>query len=126
MRLVDSSAWIEVLLGSATGRTVMKHVPGKEDWLVPTLVQYEIHKWLARTVSGEAARDFISYSSKCVVFELTSVIAVRASELATLHRLSTADAIIYATAIDQDADLLTCDAHFENLPHVHYLPKHSG
>lgn len=126
MRLVDSSAWIEVLLGTPTGRAVMRHLPDRESWIVPTLVQYEIHKWLARTVSSESARDFISYSSKCAVVELSSIIAVRASEVASLHRLSTADAIIYATALEQGADLLSCDAHFEDLPQIVYLPKQSG
>jgi len=34
-----------------------------------------------------------------------------------------ADAIIYATAIDNGADLLTCDAHFAKLPRVVYFAK---
>ena len=34
-----------------------------------------------------------------------------------------ADAIIYATALDAGADLLTCDAHFADLPNVVYVAK---
>jgi predicted nucleic acid-binding protein len=33
------------------------------------------------------------------------------------------DSLIYATAMDSGADLLTCDAHFVALPRVRYLPK---
>lgn len=29
------------------------------------------------------------------------------------YRLATADAIVYATALQHGAELLTCDAHFE-------------
>jgi predicted nucleic acid-binding protein len=55
--------------------------------------------------------------------DLDSDIAVRASEASRLCKLSTADAIIYATALQRDAELLTCDAHFQNLPKVLYMPK---
>ena len=37
----------------------------------------------------------------------------------------TADAIIFATANDARADLLTCDAHFAKLPRVVYIAKGS-
>jgi predicted nucleic acid-binding protein len=37
--------------------------------------------------------------------------------------LATADAIVYATAREQDAELLTCDAHFTRLPDVVYFRK---
>ncbi len=40
-----------------------------------------------------------------------------------LDKLAMADAIIYATAIDSGADLLTCDAHFAELPRVVYQAK---
>jgi predicted nucleic acid-binding protein len=36
---------------------------------------------------------------------------------------ATADAIIYATALAHEADLLTCDRHFENPPAVRFVPK---
>jgi predicted nucleic acid-binding protein len=45
------------------------------------------------------------------------------ARLAREHKLATADAIIYATARLMDADLLTCDAHFDGLEGVVYLPK---
>ena len=37
--------------------------------------------------------------------------------------LATADAIVYATAVKHGAELLTCDAHFKDLPGVVLLPK---
>lgn len=46
-----------------------------------------------------------------------------AAELPREHKLATADAIVYATARHAGADLLTCDAHFQNLPGVAFFPK---
>ena len=102
------------------------HLPTQDDWLVPTLVQYEIHKWLARSLSADDAEAFVSYSGTCIVVPLTTDVAIRGSEVSREHGLSTADAIIYATALEHGADLLTCDAHFEGLPQVVYLPKANG
>jgi hypothetical protein len=42
------------------------------------------------------------------------------------HKLATADAIVYATARHQDADLLTCNRHFEVLANVVFFPKTSN
>jgi predicted nucleic acid-binding protein len=39
------------------------------------------------------------------------------------HKLATADAIIYATARAHDADVLTCDRHFQGLSGVQYIAK---
>ncbi|CAM5391449.1 PIN domain-containing protein [Rhodanobacter lindaniclasticus] len=45
------------------------------------------------------------------------------ADLHRQHKLATADAIVYATALEHDADLLTCDAHFEKLPGVVFFRK---
>ena len=49
-----------------------------------------------------------------------------AAEQCAKHKLSTADAIVYATAKLHGADLLTCDRHFENLPNVRFVLKTGG
>ena len=48
MRLIDTSAWIEWLIGSPVGETVAQHLPEQDAWLVPTIVQLELTKWLTR------------------------------------------------------------------------------
>ncbi|MFT3975091.1 MAG: PIN domain-containing protein [Amaricoccus sp.] len=40
-----------------------------------------------------------------------------------MHRLATADAIIFATARARNATLVTCDAHFDGLPGVTLIEK---
>ncbi len=58
MRLVDTSAWIEWLTGSAVGKAVAPELPKADAWLVPTIVQYELAKWLAREADEDAARKW--------------------------------------------------------------------
>jgi predicted nucleic acid-binding protein len=123
MRLVDTSAWIEWLIASPTGRTIEPEIPAREDWLVPTIVQLELAKWLAREVGEDRADQVIAYTQMCVLAPLDTKIALSAAEICGRHRLATADAIIYATALEHGADLLTCDAHFESLTGVIYVAK---
>jgi len=123
MRVVDTSAWIEWLRDSEVGRKVDSEIPMQEAWIVPTIVQYELARWLVRQVSEEAASSTIAFSNECVVAPLDTTLALKAAEVANEHALAMADAIVYATAREAGADLLTCDAHFAQLPGVVYFAK---
>ena len=50
MRVVDTSVWIEWLVGSALGKNLAAQIPAREQCLVPTIVQLELSKWLTREV----------------------------------------------------------------------------
>jgi len=121
--VVDTSAWVEWLMDSAVGRTLGRHFPDKPLCIVPTIVQLELAKWLMRELGEARADQVIAYTQKCVVVPLDTAIALLAADLHREYRLATADAIVYATARHQGAQLLTCDAHFAALPDVTYLPK---
>jgi predicted nucleic acid-binding protein len=123
MRLVDTSIWIEWLIGSLLGQTVSVELPDRDQWVVPTLIQLELSKWLIREVGEGEADRVIAFTETCVVIDLDTTIALSAAELCAKHKLSTADAIIYATALSSNAELLTCDRHFDNLPGVKFFPK---
>jgi uncharacterized protein len=126
MRLVDTSAWIEFLTGSALGATLAAELPDRADWLVPTMVQLELANWLTREAGEDKADRVIAFTQTCVIAGLDTATALSAAELSTAYRLATADAIVYATALAHGADLLTCDRHFENLPGVRYVRKPGG
>ena len=123
MRLVDTSAWIEWLIASTTGIGLAADLPAREDWLVPTIVQFELAKWLTREVGEDKADRVIAFTQTCIVVELDTAIALSAAELSERHNLAMADAIVYATALLQGAELLTCDGDFEHLAGVRYVPK---
>ncbi|MEF2554209.1 type II toxin-antitoxin system VapC family toxin [Aurantimonas sp. A2-1-M11] len=123
MILVDTSAWIEWLIGSPTGEKVAQHLPEQVEWLVPTTVQLELAKWLTREVGEDKADQVIAFTQVCSVVQLDTEIALAAAEACRDHKLPTADAIIFATARTQSATLLTCDAHFEGLPGITIIQK---
>jgi predicted nucleic acid-binding protein len=123
MVLVDTSAWIEWLIGSPTGDKLAPHLPEQADWLVPTMVQLELSKWLTREVGEDKADQVIAFTQVCQVVSLDTEIALAAAEACRDHKLATADAIMFATAQARGATLLTCDAHFKNLPGVILIEK---
>lgn len=123
MVLVDTSAWIEWLIGSATGDEVARHLPDQADWLVPTMVQLELSRWLTREVGEDKADQVIAFTQVCQIVPLDTGIALAAAEACRTHKLATADAIVFATARATGAMLLTCDGHFEGLPGVTLIEK---
>ena len=123
MRVVDTSAWIEWMLGSSLGRNVEAELPSNGDWIVPTIVQYELARWMARELPDAVAAATIAFSTQLVVKPLDTALSTKAADYSRDHKLAMADSIIYATAMDAGADLLTCDAHFAELPRVVYLAK---
>ena len=54
---------------------------------------------------------------------LDTEITLAAAEACRVHKLATADAVIFATARVHAAQILTCDAHFDGLPGVTLIPK---
>lgn len=123
MRVVDTSAWIEWLTDSPLRARLAQEIPDRAQCVVPTIVQLELTKWLIRENGEDAADQMIAYTQKCIVAPLDTRIALRAADLHRQHKLATADAIVYATALEFGAELLTCDAHFENLPGVIFIKK---
>ena len=123
MILVDTSAWIEWLIASPTGDKLADHLPEQADWLVPTMVQLELAKWLTREIGEDKADQVIAFTQICQVVTLDTETALAAAEACRAHKLATADAIIFATAQAHGAQLLTCDAHFDGLSGVTLIPK---
>lgn len=98
-------------------------IPDKTRCIVPTIGQLELVKWLPRELDENHADQMIAYTQKCLVAPLDTRTALHVAELHRRYRLASADAIVYATAQEYGAELLTCDAHFEKLPGVVFVPK---
>ena len=123
MKVVDSSAWLEYLQGTARARLFQPALVRMDDVLVPTLVLYEVHRVLAGKGLEEAADAAFAMMSRARISDLTAEVAWQASRCARRHRLAMADAIIYATAVQHEAQLWTQDRHFEGLPGVRFFAK---
>lgn len=126
LRVVDTSAWIEWLVGSDLGKKMAQEFPEKSLCIVPTIVQLELSKWLWRELGEAQADTVIAYTMKCRSEPLDTATALLAADLHRMHKLATADAIVYATTLRHGAELLTCDAHFKGLPGAVLFAKTSA
>jgi predicted nucleic acid-binding protein len=122
MILVDTCGWIEWMTDSAMAEAYAPHLDS-EKLLVPTLVQHELYKWLCRETDTNTALAAIAATQQAKVVPLDTSLALLTADIAREHKLSMADAIIYATARQYHATLVTSDAHFESLPQVLFYPK---
>ncbi len=77
VRVIDTSAWIEWLIDGPLRKKLTKEIPDKAECIVPTIVQLELAKWLAREVGDDQADQMIAYTQKCVVAPLDTRTALR-------------------------------------------------
>lgn len=123
MILVDTCGWIEWLADGALADKFQPFLEDTEALLVPTVVQFELYKWLERNRGEEAAMKAIARTTRSRVVDLDTSTALLAAELSRDHGLSFADAVIYASARKHQAELVTSDNHFAGLPGLTYFQK---
>lgn len=120
--VLDSSGWIELLAGTSRA-PLFEPALHVDRLVVPAIVRYEVGRYtfLHQGASGrELALTALSKFEQVPVDEL---LADAASELAHIHKLAMADALVYATARTLDTELWTQDKHFEHLPGVKFFLK---
>jgi predicted nucleic acid-binding protein len=94
-----------------------------ERLIVPSIVRYEVGRYVL-VHSGEAGREMaLRAMAKFEQVAVDAAVADEASLLAAKHKMAMADAIIYAVARAQVAELWTQDSHFENLAGVRFFKK---
>jgi predicted nucleic acid-binding protein len=121
--IIDSCGWIEWFTDGVLADEFAPYLNNSEILIVPTAIQFELHKWICREHDESLAIEIIALTQQTKVIPLTESLALLASELSQKHKLSFADAIIYATACQEKVELITADDHFEHLPNVRYFSK---
>jgi predicted nucleic acid-binding protein len=116
--VVDSSGWLEYLTNDSKADLFAPYLEGNAHVLVPAVVIYEVRKILVLNHGRTLADVFYSQALRRTVVALDEVLAVKSAELSASHKLSMANAIIYATASHLGAKLITSDSHFANLSGV--------
>ncbi len=119
--LMDSSGWIEFFIGGPLADRYAAYFTPATQLITPTIVLYEVYKKVKRERGEEAAMLIAGRHSATELFPLTEPIALLAADLSLRHGLAMADAIVYATARDQEARLVTGDADLKDLPGVVYV-----
>jgi predicted nucleic acid-binding protein len=121
--LVDTCGWIEWLVDGPLAERFRPYLADPASLIVPTCLQFELYKWAKRERGEAVALEAVALTEQATVCPLTTAIALHAADLALQYRLSFADALIYATASQQQATLVTADEHFKGLPGVAYFEK---
>ncbi|MBC7522527.1 MAG: type II toxin-antitoxin system VapC family toxin [Sandarakinorhabdus sp.] len=121
--VVDSSGWIEFLLGDDGAANFRPAIIDVDNLIVPAIAIFEVARLILRTRTEEQARSAVAYMSLGRVEPLDVQLGSEAAILSVEYRLPMADSIIYATAQRFDAELWTQDVDFDGLPGVRYFPK---
>jgi len=123
MNVVDSSCWLEYLMGTETSTAFVAAIESPGELIVPTITLYEVYKKLLAEKGEEYALDVVSYMQTGTVIELNAVLSLSAAQISRKHKLPMADSIIYSTSLHYSAVLFSCDKHFKDIPGVLYFPK---
>jgi predicted nucleic acid-binding protein len=116
--VLDSSGWLEYLTAGEKQDLFAPYLESEQPLLIPTVVLYEVRKALLLRQGKTVADAFYSVALKHIIIVLDEDLAVLSADLSLLHKLSLADAIIYATARRHKAQLVSSDSHFAGLPDV--------
>ena len=119
--LVDSSGWIEYFSSGPLAERYGSYLTRPANLITPTVVVYEVYKKIKRERGEELALRATARLTATEVIPLTESIALLAADVSLQYGLAMADAIVYATARDQEAQILTSDADLKDLPGVVYL-----
>jgi predicted nucleic acid-binding protein len=118
--VIDSSCWLAFFLGHPLAARVERHLT-QETILVPAIAIYEVYKVLRRDLDEDTALAAVARMREYIVVPLDDSIALEAADFSLQAKLPLADAVIYATAQQHEAEVLTMDQHFQRLPGVKYL-----
>lgn len=123
MNVVDSSGWLEYFSGSSLASKYAPYLEKRSELLVPSIVLYEVYRWVKRYKGEEEALKYTAQMSQTRFVPLDDVIALNAADLSLQYHLALADSVVYASALRHHAKLITSDADFKSLPQVVYFPK---
>lgn len=118
--VVDSSGWLEYFMDGKHTDAYLKYLQADKPVWLPSLVIYEVYKKVCRDKSEADALLAVTQmeGQSEAVIPLDDQLAMSAADVSLRHGLAMADAIIYTTAIQQDAILVTGDKHFKDLKNV--------
>lgn len=121
--LVDTCGWIEWLTDGKLAASFEPYLAHPEELIVPTLIQYELYKWICREKDATLALEVIGITENGLIVPMDTALALSAAGISKKHNLSMADAVIFAASRHHNVLLVTSDQHFKHLPNIKYLGK---
>jgi toxin FitB len=114
--VVDSSVWLEILIGGPLARQCQSILSAYQIQAVPTVVIFEVYRRIAKSLGEDRALPPVAFLKSHGVIDFTEELALLAADLSLEFRLAMADSIVLAHAVGLHAKLLTLDNDFVNIP----------
>ena len=121
MYTIDSLGWIEFFTEGPLSGKYSKYTGNISKIITPTIILFDVYKKIKRERSEEDALQAVSLMNRTSVITLGESIALLAADLSLQFSLPMADAIVYATAIEENSKVVTSDAHFKGLKSVIFI-----
>jgi predicted nucleic acid-binding protein len=118
MIIIDSSGWIEYFTDGPLSAEYAKYLKDFTKIVTPTIILYEVYKKVRKERTEEDALLAVSLISRTSIIPLRESTSLLAADLSLKHSLPMADAIVYATALEENCKVITSDIHFKGLDNV--------
>ena len=131
--VVDTYAWIELLIGSEKGKTVKGLIEKADEVYTPDIVLAETaRKFLREGIDEETITRWIEMiTDTAVIIPINLTVALEAAKCQSKltnkakalkrNTPSLFDGIVYAVANVKDCKIVTGDEHFKGLPEVFWI-----
>ena len=118
--LIDSWAWVEFFRGSKKGEEIKAYVMDEnQDIIISSINLAEIYRLaFDRFDEQTAEKRRRAMISRCYLIPVDEEIAIKGAKFRHDRDWGLGDALIYATAIREEAKVLTGDPHFKGLKDV--------
>ena len=121
--LIDSWAWIEYFKGTKAGKKVKGVIEDFEERVVISTINIsEVYRWILRFYSEDIAEEKRKVmKQRSFVYDVSEGIAVEAAKIKHKNKWGLGDSIIYATAKNEGAKILTGDPDFKVVEGVIFI-----
>ena len=119
--VIDSSGWLEFITLDTKADLYAPYFADAGLLLMPAIVLFEVRKVLLARHSKTLADEFVSQALRLRFVPIDEDMALNGAAFSVQSQLPMGDALIYECAHAHQAQLVTSDAHFANLPNVTIL-----
>ena len=118
-KCIDSSVWLEYFFNGS----FKDIIEGNEMLFISSLSLFEIKKKLIKSgnLPKKVSESIEFVKERSLIISIGDEIAEYAADVSNQHNLGAVDALIYASAIKQNAILITLDNDFRGLNNVMIL-----
>lgn len=113
--LIDSGVWIEYFAGSERGKHVKGYMEAGERIILSTINIAEVFRFILAKFSKKDAETAVDHMLKTSFVVPVSIdIAIEAAKIKHARKWGLGDSLILATAMKENASVVTADRDFQN------------